>query len=193
MKDSKQVIAELVKNGAERINDIIVKSVTVKEKEEWAQVILKVNKDVLMNVQDEDSGDYTLGTGRTVFCSSFSIGAILGDMPEVALFKKMIMSTPEALETILSFAKISILQEKVAEGTEYVNPFSSTGHTSVIQHDTVISHIIDIKLGAEGEDFIDMLRVEHRKAMIAKIMAGKKVDALRGRNRFAESNEEEAE
>lgn len=192
MKDSKQVIAELVKNGAERVNDIIVKSVTVKEKEEWAQVILKVNKDVLMNVQNED-GDYTLGSGRTIFCSSFSIGAILGDMPEVALFKRMIMSTPEALETILSFAKISVLQEKVAEGTEYVNPFSSTGHTSVIQHDTVISHVIDIKLGAEGEDFIDMLRAEHRKAMIAKIMAGMKVDALRGRNRFVESNEEEAE
>lgn len=189
MKDSKQVIAELVKNGAEIVNDIIVKSVTVKEKEEWAQVILKVNKDVLMNVLNED-GEYTLGSGRTIFCSSFSIGAILGDMPEVALFKRMIMSTPEALETILSFAKISVLQEKVAEGTEYVNPFSSTGHTSVIQHDTVISHIIDIKLGVEGEDFIDMLRVEHRKAMIAKIMADKKVDALRGRNHFVESEEE---
>lgn len=192
MKEMKQVIAELVKNGAERVNDIIVKSVTVKEKDEWAQVILKVNKDVKMNVQNED-GTYSRGTGRTIFVSSFSVGAILGDMPEVALFKRMVMSTPEALETILSFAKISILQEEVAEGTEYVNPFSSTGHTSIIQHDTIISHIVSIELGAEGEDFIEMLRAEHRKAMIAKIMAGKKVDALRGHNRFVESTEEEAE
>lgn len=193
MKELKQVIAELVKNGAEKVNDIIVKSVTVKEKEEWAQVILKVNKDVKMNVQDADSGEYTRGTGRTIFVSSFSIGAILGDMPQVALFKRMIMTTPEALETILSFAKISILQEEVPEGTEYVNPFSTTGHASVIQHDTIISHIVSIELGAEGEDFIDMLRAEHRKAMIAKIMAGKKVDALRGRKPFSDTNEEEAE
>lgn len=188
MKDFKAVIAELVKNGAVKVNDLVVKSVTVKEKDTWAQVILKVNKDVKQNVETDDG--YTYGTGRTVFVSSYSIGALLGDMPNVALFKKMIMATPEALETILSYAKISIVQEEVAEGTEYVNPFSSDDEPRTIAHDTIISHVISIELGTEGEDFIDMLRAEHRKAMIAKIMAGKTIDALRGRSKFTESKEE---
>lgn len=189
MKETKAVVAELVKNGAVRVNDIIVKSATVKELDEWARVVLKVNKDVKQNVQNEDE-TYSIGTGRTIFVSSFSIGAILGEMEKVALFKRMIMDSPCVLESILSFAKISIVQEEVAAGTEYVNPFSDTGHTSVIQHDTVISHVISIELGEEGEALIDMLRAEHRKNTIAMLLAKGKNDALRGRNKFSNDNEE---
>lgn len=190
MKDSKQVIAELVKNGATKTTGLVVKSVTAKQHDSWTRVVLKVNKDVKQNVLVDDA--YKIGTGRTVFASSFALGALLGDMPECALFKSKIMANPEILETLLSYAKIDILQEVVEAGTEYVNPFSDKEEPRVLPNTTVISHVIKVELGDEGQELVDFFRKENRKALFAKLMAGDKVDS-RGRNRFTEPKEEEAE
>lgn len=191
MKETKQVIAELVKNGAVKTTGLVVKSVNTKQHDSWTRVVLKVNKDVKQNVLGDDEA-YEIGTGRTVFVSAFAIGAILGDMPECALFKQKIVANPDIMETLLSFAKIDILQEVVEAGSEYVNPFSEKEEPRVFANTTVVSHVIKVELGDEGQELVDFFRKENRKALFAKLMAGDKVDA-RGRNRFVESTEEEAE
>lgn len=188
MKDSKQVIAELVKNGATKTTGLVVKSVTTKEHDSWTRVVLKVNKDVKQNVLVDDA--YEIGTGRTVFASSFALGAILGDMPECALFKSKIVANPEIMETLLSYAKIDILQEVVEAGTEYVNPFSEKEEPRVLPNTTVISHVIKVELGDEGQELVEYFRKENRKMLFAKLMgSGSNTTS----NKFKEDKEEEAE
>ena len=189
MKEAKQVIAELVKNGAVKTTGLVVKSATTKEYDSWTRVVLKVNKDVKQNVLGDDDA-YEIGVGRTVFVSAFALGAVLGDMPECALFKQKIVANPDSMETLLSFAKIDILQEVVEAGSEYVNPFSEKEEPRVFANTTVVSHVIKVELGDEGQELVDFFRKENRKALFAKLMAG---GSNTSSKRFKEPNEEEAE
>ena len=188
MKEMKQVIAKLVKNGATKTTGLVVKSITTKQHDSWTRVVLKVNKDVKQNVIVDDN--YEIGTGRTIFVSSFALGALLGDMPECAMFKSKIVANPEIMETLLSYAKIDIIQEVVEGGTEYVNPFSEKEEPRVLDNTTVISHVIKVELGDEGQELVDYFRKENRKMLFAKLMAGGSNTTT---NKFKEDKEEEAE
>ena len=45
---------------------------------------------------------------------------------------------------LLSGAKIEIVQESVAEGQEYTNPWSSNATTVPVEHDSYYNHITNI-------------------------------------------------
>ena len=58
-----------------------------------------------------------------------------------------------AIKAILSRAKIEIVQEAVAEGQEYHNPFSSNeDNTSIVEHNSYYNHVTQIlEFGKIGE------------------------------------------
>ena len=156
MQNVQEVVRTLLKNGAKRIDNAVVKTVGVNRQEKYDRVALTLAKPVRSYVETE-TGEYEEGETRVIFVSSFSLGAILSDNEDTAFAKRKLMQKPQLLELVLSYAKIDVLQEKVEANTDYINPFSSSTNGSMIEHDTYINHVVDIELGKRGLKAIDKM------------------------------------
>lgn len=158
MKNVQEVIRDLLKGGAKRIDGAVVKTVGVNRQENYDRVALTLAKPVIGYILNENTGEYEKSDDvRTIFVSSFSIGAILADNEDSAFAKRFLMEKPQMLELALSYAKVDILQESVEANTDYVNPFSSATEGRTIDHDTIINHITSIELGKRGLRFLAKL------------------------------------
>lgn len=158
MQNVQEVIRDLLKGGAKRIDNAVVKTVGVNRQENYDRVALTLAKPVTGYILNENTGEYEKSDDvRTIFVSSFSIGAILADNEDSAFAKRFLMEKPQMLELALSYAKVDILQESVEANTNYVNPFSSATEGRTIDHDTIINHITSIELGKRGRCFLAKL------------------------------------
>ena len=156
MQNVQEVVRTLLKNGAKRIDDAVVKTVSVNRQEKYDRVALTLAKPVRGYVEAE-TGEYEEGETRVIFVSSFSLGAILSDNEDTAFAKRKLMQKPQLLELVLSYAKIDVLQEKVEANTDYINPFSRSTNGRMIEHDTYINHVVGIELGKRGLKAIDKM------------------------------------
>ena len=158
MKNVQEVIRDLLKSGAKRIDNAVVKGVSVARQDNYDRVALTLARPVTGYILNENSGEYEKSDDvRVIFVSSFSIGAILADNEDSAFAKRFLMQKPQMLELALSYAKVDILQESVEANTDYVNPFSSSTEGRTIDHDTIINHITSIELGKRGLRFLAKL------------------------------------
>lgn len=151
MKEIKKVVSALLKEGAERINDCIVKNVRVTKLDNYTRVSLTLNKPVPQYVQTE-SGDYVKGEHNVVFTSSYSLAALLGESEDTAFAKNTILDSPKLLEMILSYSTIDLVCEPVKAGQEYINPFSNKNDADakLIEHDNIYCHSIKLTLSKKG-------------------------------------------
>ena len=156
MQNVQEVVRTLLKNGAKRVDNAVIKTVSVSHQANYDRVALTLAQPVKAYVEGEN-GEYEEGETRVIFVSSFSLGAILADNDDTAFAKKKLMQKPQLLELILSYAKIDIIQEHIDANTEYVNPFASNPTPRTIDHDTYINHIVNIELGKRGLKAIDMM------------------------------------
>lgn len=156
MQNVTEVVRTLLKNGAKRIDNAVVKTVSVNRQENYDRVALTLAKPVKGYIADEE-GNYSEGETRTIFVSSFSLGAILADNEDTAFAKRKLMQKPQLLELVLSYAKIDVLQEKIEANTDYINPFSSSTNGRMIEHDAYINHVVGIELGKRGLKAIDKM------------------------------------
>lgn len=158
MQNVQEVVRTLLKNGAKRIDNAVVKTVSVNRQENYDRVAITLAKPVTGYVLNQETGEYEKSDDvRTIFVSSFSIGAILADNEDSAFAKRYLLERPRLLELCLSYAKVDILQEAVEANTDYVNPFSSSCEGHTIEHDTIINHVIAIELGKRGLKFLEKL------------------------------------
>lgn len=158
MQNVQEVVRTLLKNGAKRIDNAVVKTVSINRQENYDRVALTLAKPVTGYTLNKETGEYEKSDDvRTIFVSSFSIGAILADNEDSAFAKRFLMEKPQMLELVLSYAKVDILQESVEANTDYVNPFSSSTEGRMIDHDTIINHIVAIELGKRGLRFLAKL------------------------------------
>ena len=91
---------------------------------------------------------YKDNTGFTLLKCTIFIGYIA--------LNRLIQSKTKT-SVILSRATIDIIQEPVASGQEYRNPWSSNGDATVFDHDTIINHLTGIKLSDFGMKKLDRL------------------------------------
>lgn len=177
MKDIKKVVAQLQKEGAEIIKDVVVKNIAVSNQDEWTRVVLTLNKNVPAMVAT-DKGDYVEGERNIIFTSTFSIGALLSNNEDIAFAKNLVMQTPELLTMVLSYANVTVVAEHVAKGTEYTNPFSDKAGSRLVERDSIYHHVVDLNLGKKGQKLTGMLESKVLDAMIScaftKVVAGTK-------------------
>lgn len=158
MQNVQEVVRTLLKNGAKRIDNAVIKTVSVNRQENYDRVALTLAKPVTGYILNQETGEYEKSDDvRTIFVSSFSLGAILADNEDSAFAKRYLIERPRLLELCLSYAKVDILQEAVEANTDYVNPFSSSDEGHTIEHDTIINHVIAIELGKRGIKFLEKL------------------------------------
>jgi hypothetical protein len=154
--EKKEVIAELLKNGAESVKGLKVKNVTVTPQENYVRVALTVDKPV-KGMVSEDSVTYVEGETKVIFVSLFSITSLLKDNDDAAFAVNHFVKNPESMQVVLSRATIDILQEHVEEGQEYKNPWSESAEATVFDHATIINHITNITLSEFAIRKIDKL------------------------------------
>lgn len=157
IKTNKQVVAELLAKGCNKIAGIRVRSSIVTPKDNYVMVSLSLERGIPGYVSDAD-GVFAKGETATVFASSYSIASVLKDSDETAWAANQLIQNPKGLEVILAGSKIDIVQEEVAADEIYKNPFaSSDSEGAALGHDTIINHIVKIEICPKAKQMLNML------------------------------------
>lgn len=154
--ERKEVIAQLLKQGATVVKGATIKNVTVTPQQEYVRLGFTLDKEV--DGYRENNGVYEPAKVNVIFVSAFTIASLLKDDDNAAWSANHLIKHPDALGMVLSRAKIDIIQEKVAAGTEYKNPFASEDSaTTVFDHDAIINHVSSLTLGEFGTKRLERL------------------------------------
>lgn len=155
--EKKEIIADLIKNGAEPVKNLKVKNVTVTPFDTYIRLSLTLDKDVKGMISKDEGVTYEEGETKIIFVSLYGILSLLKDNDDVAFAVNQLSKNPDAMSVVLSRATIDILQHKIAKGDTYVNPWSTDGTETVFDHDTIINYVTDIKLSDFALRKIDKL------------------------------------
>lgn len=155
--EKKEVIAQLLKNGSKMVKDLQIKNVTVAPQENYVRLGLTLNTTVDGMVTKDNGVTYEKGETKVIFVSLFSIISLLKDDDDVAFAANHLTQHPEAMNVILSRAKINIIQEPVVAGQEYKNPWSDNTEATVFDHDIIINHVVELKLSEFAVRKLDSL------------------------------------
>lgn len=155
--ETKEIVAELLKNGATKVNDVKVKNVTVTRCENYVRLGITLNKPVKGMVTKDNGVTYEEGETNVIFVSLYSITSLLKDDDDAAFAANHLVEHPDSMSVVLSRATLDIVQEVVKKGTEYRNPWSSEAKVTVFDHDTIITHVVSIKLSDFGIRKLDKL------------------------------------
>ena len=156
LKTRKQVIAELLAAGNPMRKNLRVRSVTVTEQPNYVMVSLTLDEPVEGYVANEETGVFERGETRTVFTSSFTLVNVMRDDDTLAWAATSLRESPQGFQVILAGAKVNIIEQEVAADEVFVDPFSAKGTPRVFGHDTIIHHVVGIKLCSTGMRLLDM-------------------------------------
>lgn len=153
------IIKKLIASGAKRINAVRIKNVNYAEQDNYTRVSLTLATGIKGYVRDEATGTYEEGSTSTLFTSLFAIVGALKEDEDLAWMGNALLEHPQALNLILNGAEISILQQELAAGEEYKNPFSTRDDSEArtYDHDVIINNVIGFKLGNTGKKMADKL------------------------------------
>lgn len=157
--ETKKVIDALLKAGAKRINGLKVRNVTISREESYTRIGLSTDTEIDGFLSDEN-GVYTPGKTTLVFVSSYSIASQFKDNDDTAFAANHIVEHPEALQVLLSRATFDVIQETVKAGDSWKNPWSDSGDERTYDHDTIINHVINIRLSAIGNKMLEALAMK---------------------------------
>ena len=157
--ETKKVIDALLKAGAKRINGLKVRNVTISREESYTRVGLSTDTEIDGFLSDEN-GVYTPGKTTLVFVSSYSIASQFKDNDDTAFAANHIVEHPEALQVLLSRATFDVIQEKIKAGDSWKNPWSDSGDERSYDHDTIINHVVNIRLSAMGNKMLEALAMK---------------------------------
>ena len=154
--ETKEIIASMIKNGAKEVKNVTIKNVTVTPQDEYIRLGLTIDKEV-DGYRAKEDGTYEPAKTKVIFVSAFTVAALLKESDDAAFAANHLLKHPDAMGMILSRATINLVQQPVEAGTEYKNPFSENAETTVFDHDTIINHVVDIKLSEFGVKRLERL------------------------------------
>ena len=155
--DTKKVISQLMAVETNNVvKGLVVRNINVTECETYNRVAITLDKPVKAMVAQKD-GSYVEGESNIIFVGNYSIVGALRENEDVAFAGNHLIKHPQALNVILSGAKIKIIQDAVTAGQEYINPFSNNAAPTVVQHDSFYNHPFNIRLSAFGLKMLDKL------------------------------------
>lgn len=154
--EKKSIIEQLLKQGSKMVKNVIIKNVTITPMENYVRVGLTLDRPISGYTADAD-GNYTLGETKVIFVSLFSIAANLRDNEEASFAVNHMIKKPTASEVLLNGATIDIIQESVKAGSEYHNPWSEGDTIVTFDHDTLINHVVNLRLTKRSVTLLDNL------------------------------------
>lgn len=155
--ETKEVIAQLIREGAKQIKDVTIKNVTVTPMDEYVRLGLTINKEV-DGFRANENGEYEPAKTHIIFVSAFTIAALLKENDDAAFAANHLLKHPDAMGMILSRAKVTVIQQSVEQGAEYKNPFAGEdAKPTVFDHATIVNHITDLELSDFGAKRLERL------------------------------------
>ena len=152
-KSYDEIKKELIKAHGKPIKRII-KNVNYEILDTYTRVSFTLRENVKGFRANED-GDFVLGGTNIIFSSIYAIAAMLKEDDELAWLGNEVITNPKLLNLLCSSATIEIIQQKVEEGEEYINPFASNPEPITFDHDTIINHVVGITLSKIGEKVME--------------------------------------
>ena len=144
--DRKEVIAALLTNGSEKINNLKIKNVTVTPLDNYVRVSFTIDKKVKRFI-DDGNGNFVEGESNIIITSLYAVAATLRENDNLSFAVNHILENPKSLEVLLSRGVIDVILEPVSAGQEYKNPWSDNPEPVVFEHDTIIAHVVNIVPG----------------------------------------------
>lgn len=155
--DQKAVIKNLLANKDNvEVKGVKVINAKVAKQDNYVRVSATLDKEVDGYLAQED-GTYTLGKTNVIFFSMFSVTAQLKQSEDTAFCADYLLEHPEALRVLMSYATITIIQEKVKSGTEYKNPFSEDAKSQTFDHDSIINHLCRVEFTERAMEKLDKI------------------------------------
>ena len=158
IKTNVEIISELVKKGAVRVDDLKIKNVTVTVFESYTRLGVRIDREVDGYVADAKTGEMTKGKTDLIFLSTYAVGAVMRENDELATIVDHCNLNPQSYKLLLQGAKMSILQQSVKKDDEYVNPFSSKTDSTKMPHDTIIDHCIVLDLATSAHKWVEKIQ-----------------------------------
>lgn len=155
----KNIIKKLIASGCKRINSVRVKNVNFTEKDNYTMISLTLNTTIRGFISKDGGITYEEGQTNVVFTSLYAIVGALKEDEELGWMGNALLENPQALNLIFNGSTVDILQQEVAAGEEFKNPFSTNEdiEPQVYDHDLIINHILGFKLGKVGMKMADRL------------------------------------
>ena len=156
----RDIIRNLIADGATRINKLKIKNVNYDqdyEDKNYIRVSITLDKKVpgyvpVVDAHGNTTG-YEYGLTNIIYTSTFALAAVLKENEDFSWLANHIVDKPKALTLIFNGATIDILQRQIAKGNPVVNPFSTQTNKEwpIYDHDMIANDVINITLGKTGE------------------------------------------
>lgn len=158
-KSFNEIIKDMMANGCQRFNDVIVKNVLSEEFDNYTRVTLVAKDGLPAFVSDDNGASYHEGKSNNIFTSTFAIAGSLKEDEELSWMANTVIDHPNVLNLILNGSKVDVLVQRVASGEEYINPFTTKSNPTptTFDNDTIIKYVIKVKLGKTGAKMADKL------------------------------------
>ena len=151
-----QLVAKLIKEN-KLYKNYKIKSCKCTVKDNYIQISFTLDKKIKGYLAN-DSGEFVQSETNLIFTSNFAISGAIKEDEDTAWLKNIIVDNPKVTELLLIGATIDIIQQEVAAGEEYHNPFSNyIDSITYFDHDTFINHIVNIRLSSRGKIIADKL------------------------------------
>lgn len=153
------IIKKLIASGCKRINSVRIKNVNFTEKDNYTMISFTLASAIRGFVSKDGGVTYEEGQTNTIFTSLYAIVGALKEDEELGWMANAFLENPQALNLIFNGSTVDILQQEVAAGEEFKNPFSTREdiEPQVYDHDLIINHILGFKLGKVGMKMADRL------------------------------------
>lgn len=165
-----QKIKKILGNGGKRINNIRVKNIKCTPKDNYLMISFTLDKAIPGYIQDIETGEWKEGLVNTVFISDYAMAGALKEDENLAWLANSILDASEKLKEddsnqnnlinmIFNGSKIDIVQQPIAAGETYINPFTTRADATGTEfdHDTIINNIVSFTLGKEGNNMKNLL------------------------------------
>lgn len=162
MKDSKAIIAAMVKDGCKLMKNVVVKNATASKQtslngNDYIRVVLTLNKEVDAYVLNKKTLEYEKGLTRIISVTAPSIGHHLSENEQTAFVRNTVMGDLKLLEMVLSYSKVDLLLEPVKDKQQYTNPFSENPEPHELSHDNIFVHLVGLEMGTLASKRVDKL------------------------------------
>ncbi len=154
--DFTNIVKSILTSGGVKLPINKIKNVNFEEIDNYVRLSFTLCNKVPAFVMQED-GSYKEGVHNVIFSSTFAIGGLFKEYEDYSWLAKHIVEKPQILNLILNGAEIRIVQQKISAGESYINPFTTKIDRipTIFEHDTIINHIVEIKLGKTGMKMAD--------------------------------------
>lgn len=163
MKDSKSIIAAMLKDGCKKVESVVVKNATARVVEskstgnEYIRVVLTLNQEIPQYTLNRNNLEYEQSTSRIVVVTGPSVAHHLSENEETAFVRNIVMKDLKLLEMVLSYSRVDLLLEPVKDKQQYTNPFSENPEPHELSHDNIFVHLIGLEMGKLALKRIDRI------------------------------------